>query len=353
MARRVRGERGARAEPPRGRRADRPARPRRLAGPRPPRGHRRRDGAHGRLAAAEAEAEAAEALRLLYVAWTRAEEVLVVSAAVRGATKTGRPMRLGGDAVALYDLVGARFDRARASSTSPACRSASRWSARGPAPTGATGPFFATRGPAAVLDDPALAPTAHELDAAAAAWARVGAASPTLGRTPYVVSISELVAFGRSPAAFYREHVVGSDEREADGAVGAERDDPAAGREAAPDPRPCAPRGARATTRATTSSRASTGPRSAAPSTSRSSGGRRPPTSTGSSRASSPRSCPTRRPPPPRWRGRWSSGSSRATPAARRARRSRRGAGCGARPRSTPASGSRTASRWRASRRCS
>ena len=193
-------------------------------------------GAHGRLAAAEAEAEAAEALRLRYVAWTRAEEVLVVSAAVRGATKTGRPMRLGGDAVALYDLVGARFDpgtRLVDLAGVPVRVTVER---PRPAPTGATGPFFATRGPAAVLDDPSLAPTAHELDAAAAAWARVGAASPTLGRTPYVVSISELVAFGRSPAAFYREHVVGSDEREADGAVGAERDDPAAGREAAPDP---------------------------------------------------------------------------------------------------------------------
>ncbi|MFO0933013.1 MAG: UvrD-helicase domain-containing protein [Planctomycetota bacterium] len=193
-------------------------------------------GAHARLGAAEKAADDAESLRLRYVAWTRAEERLVVSAAVRGATKTGRPMRLAGDAAALWDLVGAKFEpgtRVLAAGGVPVRVTVERPL---PAPAGATGPFFAQRGPAAVLGDPALAPTPEELAAATGDWARVAASPPGLGRTPFVASISELVAFAGSPAAYYREHLVGADDREEDRAVAAERDDPAAGREAAPDP---------------------------------------------------------------------------------------------------------------------
>jgi len=193
-------------------------------------------GAHARLAGVERAADDAESLRLRYVAWTRAEERLVVSAAVRGATREGRPQRLAGDAGALWDLVGARFDvgtRHLAAGAVPVTVSVERPT---PAPTGAAGPFFASVGPAGVLHGAASAPTPAELDEAAGHWARVGGATASLGRTPYVVSISDLVAFDRSPAAYYRERLVGADEREADATVGTEREDPAAGREAALDP---------------------------------------------------------------------------------------------------------------------
>ena len=193
-------------------------------------------GAYEGAAAQEKAAEAQEALRLLYVALTRAEERLVVTAAVEGAKKDGGPSRIEGFAKALWPVLDAPFrlgvhdvevDGAAARVTVVAPTEGGT----GPAPTAA---WFARAG-AAGRPAEVAPPTEAELSVARARWAAASAPVPSLGRTPFVASISELLAFARSPAAYYAERLVGEDVAAPPVARPREADDPAAGAEGGPD----------------------------------------------------------------------------------------------------------------------
>lgn len=168
-------------------------------------------GAHRAVAALERAADAAEASRLLYVALTRAEERLVVSATARGRRGDGRPTALSGPAGALWDWLDPHVglgsvDVERGGATVRVTVETPR-----PAQAGAVFPFFARVGAAGVLDDATYAPAPAALARATAAWAAAEAPLPSLGRTPYVASVSALLAFARSPAAYYRDRLVGAD----------------------------------------------------------------------------------------------------------------------------------------------
>jgi hypothetical protein len=66
------------------------------------------------------------------------------------------------------------------------------------------------------------------LEEARGHWERLRVPVPSLGRTPYVVTISDLLAFAASPQRYYAERVIGA-EAPASRGLAAEADDPASG----------------------------------------------------------------------------------------------------------------------------
>lgn len=155
-------------------------------------------GGHEALKAMEASADEQESLRLLYVAATRAEERLVVSASFKGVTKGGDPAGMVGWGRALVRVLGADLDVGVTE-----------------VPVGPADEGLAVR--VTVLDGetlpPPVAPAAPGGPAGAApvdAWLAGAAREPApLGATRYVVSVSELVAFAASPARYHERYVLG------------------------------------------------------------------------------------------------------------------------------------------------
>jgi len=184
----------------------------------------------------EKHAEKEESLRLLYVALTRAEERLLVTSSVYGANGDGEPMRLGGWAKAIRSTMTVPFlpgTREAAIDGAP-CRVTVEVAGPADDAQGTTGAppndrrsAFRRHG-AAVLDGAGLAPTAEELAAAHQRLAAVREPLETLGRTPFVVTISDLLRFAASPSRFHRERIVGVGDA-ASGAppISREIDDPA------------------------------------------------------------------------------------------------------------------------------
>ncbi|MEZ6025615.1 MAG: UvrD-helicase domain-containing protein [Planctomycetota bacterium] len=139
-----------------------------------------------------------ELLRLLYVAATRAEERLVVTGSLTGQTKAGEPGGMYGWGRLLLGLLG----------VSPSCGTTD-------VPCdGETHTFVRVtiRDTAEVVAAPPLppAPDAGEASDEAAACIRLAQqdAAP-LRDTRYVASVTELVAFAASPAAWYERYVLG------------------------------------------------------------------------------------------------------------------------------------------------
>jgi ATP-dependent helicase/nuclease subunit A len=184
-----------------------------------------------RHAAEKAEQER-EALRLLYVALTRAEDRLVVVAGAQGATGAGQPAEISGWGRALWGALGAPFGpgtherpcgEARALVTVESV----------PEDDGASdrrSPYRRHGVDALLGADPVEGVAEADVVRAREAWARVSRPPPGLGRTPFVVSVSDLLLFAESPERWYRERALGA-EPAALGARRAESDDPAAGRE--------------------------------------------------------------------------------------------------------------------------
>ncbi len=205
----------------------------------------------GFAARAEAERAAAseESLRLLYVALTRAEERLVVAMSVAGRNKNGSPHKLAGWGKQILEALDAPWDEGvhevrlddavvTVSVESPAAASSAASEPAQPAaplqPSTVLRPWSRRYGARDLLEGGEPAPDDATAAAAAAHWARVRDPVEALGRTPYVVTISDLLAFAESPEAYYRERVLGASALPAAG-IRAERDDPASGSEHAGD----------------------------------------------------------------------------------------------------------------------
>ncbi len=199
------------------------------------------------LADAETAAAERESNRLLYVALTRAEERLFVTASVEGRNKDGSPARLVGWGKTLFEAFGEdaspgdhRADVGGApvdvhvieypadggpSSPLPASDVAGPSAPAAPAaPSLPAGSSFPT-GP---LPPPGAG--AADVDWLRTARARISAPPAHLRRTPFVVPISDLLLFAESPARYYDERVLGADPIARTRVPRLERDDPAAAR---------------------------------------------------------------------------------------------------------------------------
>lgn len=164
----------------------------------PVHGGREPSGAYEREAARLKTAESEEALRLFYVMATRAEERLFLSVPFTGATQKGEPKNAYGWARELLRHLDVPLARGEHSAA-----------------------LGAQAVPVHVLgaDDvprpvPPPAPVLPEVlpeDRAALAAARERAARDTapLGDTRFVVSVSEVLAFAASPAAWYETRILG------------------------------------------------------------------------------------------------------------------------------------------------
>ena len=159
-------------------------------------------GGHKAIQEAEKRADAQEALRVLYVAMTRAEERLVLSGLCEGLTKEGHPARLYGWGRQLWDALDTGFehgvkDVALPSQGDPAVVRVQILDAEAV-------PLLAAR--EAVTEIPPVAGDAL----AQAATLLEAAAEPVapLADTRFVVSVSELLAFAASPQRYYRERVI-------------------------------------------------------------------------------------------------------------------------------------------------
>ncbi len=141
--------------------------------------------------------QAEEDRRLLYVAMTRAEERLLLVGHCKGVTKKdGRLARFAGWGEILLDAFGGKAEpeandialgdrgRARIQRVDPPAAPAARDVVLGYAPSTAQ-----ARNEAARVLEEAAAPVAH------------------LGGTPFVVTVTDLLHFAHSPAAYYRRHL--------------------------------------------------------------------------------------------------------------------------------------------------
>jgi len=146
----------------------------------------------------------AEALRLLYVATTRAEQHLLITATHQGPTSTGLPKGAEGWARTLFTALGQPLESG--------CREVSVGDGSlrlgiedapleaEPLPLGAAG--SGNSGRAAAAEAQACA------DSLADELVEVAARGPvTLGGTRYVVTVSELLTFAESPALLYRQRL--------------------------------------------------------------------------------------------------------------------------------------------------
>jgi ATP-dependent exoDNAse (exonuclease V) beta subunit len=148
------------------------------------------------LLAADHAAGEEEALRLLYVAATRAEERLVVSAPATGRKKDGTPKYLGGWAAALLDLLDVAFaPQDEVVHLDDAGFRVRVLDATGPPPADA---------PSLSEPEPTTADRARAESLVRAARADVA----PLGETRFVVTVSELLLFAESPARYYEERVL-------------------------------------------------------------------------------------------------------------------------------------------------
>ncbi len=142
----------------------------------------------------------AEALRLLYVAMTRAEQHLLITATHQGPTATGEPKGALGWARRLFaalrlDLEEGRRDVAVEDGL------AAVWIEEAPPE------LVPVAGPAPDVGAPSASIEAD----AQAHLARVALAPSPLGGTRYVVSVSELLTFAASPADLYRQRLLPRD----------------------------------------------------------------------------------------------------------------------------------------------
>jgi len=186
------------------------------------------------IAEHETSANREEALRVLYVAMTRAEERLILSSAIVGATKAGAPKRLQGWGRQLWDVLNLPLEPGRVDVMLPVPDGA-----RDPKEGGAPGEEARVR--VEVVDasaeigappPPVVRPEVGEITAdvraeARALWSAAAETVAPLGATRYVVSVSELLTFAESPQAYYTERVVRGGAR---AAAAAAWDTPEAGR---------------------------------------------------------------------------------------------------------------------------
>ena len=160
-------------------------------------GRPRPSGGFRHLAAREARADAQEALRLLYVATTRAEERLIISAPMTGVTRGDVPRGALGWARGLHDVLRAPLDvGARDISLRGEPASVVRYEV-------VDGAAYATS-PAPPAD---AVPPPDGASRARALWKRVeadaAAGCEDRSVTRFVVSVSDIVAFAHDPQAYY------------------------------------------------------------------------------------------------------------------------------------------------------
>ncbi len=158
------------------------------------------------IAEAEKDAEAQEALRVLYVAMTRAEERLVLTGWCKGITGRGaarKPSYLSGWGAELWPALGASCEHGTnelrldaGDGTQAIVRVALIDAGDVPRPA----PRAPVHGDIAVEDE-----TRREAENL---WAAAAEPVAPLGHTRYVVSVSELLTFAESPQRYYRERVV-------------------------------------------------------------------------------------------------------------------------------------------------
>ncbi len=152
----------------------------------------------GEMATRDTLEEAQEALRVLYVAMTRAEERLIISTACTGSTQAGLPKTVSGWGKRLWEEIGAPFEHGE--------QTCELGDARLRVHVVDAATLEAPAGPETLMTAEAVTP---ELQAeAGAVLAAAGAGIAVLGDTRYVVSVSELLTFAESPQRYYRERVV-------------------------------------------------------------------------------------------------------------------------------------------------
>ncbi len=160
---------------------------------------------------AEKEADAQEALRVLYVAMTRAEERLYLSGICKGTTK-GRPSTFSGWGKAIWEALAIDFEPGTQDVSLPLLTAAP--DAAAGAPRAATvrlhirqaSSVDVPRAPEAVTDTPPVSDASLALARRRIAEAEAPVA--TLGNTRFVVSVSELLTFAASPQRYYEERVL-------------------------------------------------------------------------------------------------------------------------------------------------
>lgn len=177
----------------------------------------RRTGGHLALSALDSAAAARESTRLLYVALTRAQERLFISTSVKERKKDGDPARLAGWGATLWRAFHAHADAGLHRETI------------GGAPVDVRVVDLATEAlPPATAHARAL-PSEPSFDEAAYAEARDRIVHPvaSLRRTPFVVPISDVLLFARSPARYYDERILGAEPVVRTRVPRLDRDDPA------------------------------------------------------------------------------------------------------------------------------
>ena len=164
------------------------------------------------LSAEDARRDEEESTRLFYVAATRAEERLLVSFSAAGPTKAGKPARAHGWAATLWERLDLPFEEGVVSTrlgdapVSVVVETADAGEAADDAPGT---PWIRRFGPEGVLAGAAPDGGPAVRARARALWASVRAPHAGLHRTPFVVTISDLLAYAASPRDCYRERVLG------------------------------------------------------------------------------------------------------------------------------------------------
>lgn len=182
-------------------------------------------GGHEAIRRREQEEEQQESLRLLYVATTRAEERLVLSAWCQGATKKGAPKLLRGWGARLWELADMPLEAGTYDVELGPREAPGRLAVH------VVDGEEVARPQAAPPTAPVPQPSPAALARAEEVWARAARPVAPLGHTRYVASVSELLAFAASPQRYYLERVLRGAERAAaasawDAPSGAQDGDP-------------------------------------------------------------------------------------------------------------------------------
>ena len=155
---------------------------------------------HAAIRETEAARSDEESLRVLYVAMTRAEERLYLTAAATGVTGGGTPSYVGGWGRSLWDAMGLSWehgvDERRVGKDDAVVRVS--------IVDGATVEIPERR--AVVSETPEVTPAARA--EAQNLLARADVPVAPLGDTRFVVSVSELLTFADSPQRYYRERLI-------------------------------------------------------------------------------------------------------------------------------------------------
>ncbi|MHC5011141.1 MAG: UvrD-helicase domain-containing protein [Planctomycetota bacterium] len=178
-----------------------------------------RPAAYEALDAIEKRFDVEESVRLLYVALTRAEEKVLITGACTGWTRAGKPAHFDGWGERLRTTLDLDLSSASGARTVDMGTGRFRYAV--------VDPPVASPAPVPVRVE-AGADAGREADAL---LARAGREAAPLGGTPYVVTVSELLAFAHSPSRLYGARMAHDAQATAAPSPAPEPEDPASGDE--------------------------------------------------------------------------------------------------------------------------